>query len=286
MTARGRGRHGWPQLTSGDVVMDGRVALFRNPYGEKFGETDAKCFSAKWSDPGGISKALSEASAMEAEAAKSTPFAWDPMFGYLSPDPYHMGCGLEIGAVLHLEGLNLLGELESALNALPAVRMAVLSDNEDGLRDVAHMFRIRTDSSLGIAEGELAARAKRLFARLIEAELNCRRRLVLEDPRILDDSITRALAILKSARLLTKWELADLLSPVRLASGMGFIDGISIEEIDDFIMNQLNNGERRPEAENLEEERERDRIDADFADMVNRRFAYVNMNGRARKELQ
>lgn len=285
MIGRGR-RYGWPQLTSFDVILEGWVVLYRNPYGEEFGESDAKRFTAKWSEPSGIQRAVAEATALESEAAKTTPFAWDPMFGYLSPDPYHMGCGLEIGAIMHLEGLNLLGELESALNALPAVRMAVSSDCEDGMRDVAHMFRIKSDSSLGIAEGELTMRMQKLFTRLAEAELNCRRRLVMEDPRILDDSITRALAILKSARLLTKWELSDLLSPIRLAAGMGFIDGIDIEEIDGFIMNQMKNGERREQAENLEEERARDRADADFADMVNRRFACVGMNGRARKELQ
>ena len=278
-------RSGWPQLLPEDVVLDGWVRIYRNPAGERFRESDTFTFSAPWCNARDIPAAEREARGKEAQKAKETAFAWDPSFGYLSPDPYHAGCGLEIGALLHLEGINLLGDLDATVNAFVALRMSAMSHSEDGLRNVAHIFKVNTDAPIGISEGDLVARAQAAFSHAIDAELNARRRLVLEDPRVLEDAITRALAILRSARLLTKWELADILSPVRLAATLGFIDGIDIPEIDGYLVQQITSGEKSAPPRDIEEERARDREDAKFADLVNERFSSVRLNRRARKEL-
>ena len=108
--------------------------------------------------------------------------------------------------------------------------------------------------------------------------------LVEEDSRILADSIARSLAVLRAARLLSPWELADMLSPIRLAASMGFIDGIDKEEIDNFTLGQFD--EPPDSLDTPEEERARDRRDAQFADRMNKRFARVGLNATGRKLLE
>ena len=85
-----------------------------------------------------------------------------------------------------------------------------------------------------------------------------------------------ARAILRNARLLSPGEYIDLLSPVRLASIMGFLDGISREEIDKIMRRNLEKPQQTPPA-TQEEERQRDNRDADFADRVSAFFAKVRL---------
>ena len=127
-------------------------------------------------------------------------------------------------------------------------------------------------------------RVSAVYQGLVRQELNARLHLVEEDSRILADSIARSLAVLRAARLLSPWELADMLSPIRLAASMGFIDGIDKEEIDNFTLGQFD--EPPDDLDTREQERARDRRDAEFADRMNKRFAHVGLNATGRKLLE
>jgi hypothetical protein len=95
-------------------------------------------------------------------------------------------------------------------------------------------------------------------------------------PRVFGDSLCRALAILKNCRLLSPGELYDLLSPLRLAAIEGMLDGITLAEIESIAAGlDLSNYEDRLNQE------ERDRVDAERADEMNRRFEDVVLNEKA-----
>ena len=113
-------------------------------------------------------------------------------------------------------------------------------------------------------------------------ETAARKVLVDDHPLLFLDSVERALAILRNARLMSPGEYIDLLSPVRLASIMGFLDGISREEIDKIMRRNLEKPQQTPPA-TQEEERQRDNRDADFADRVSAFFAKVRLNDFARE---
>ena len=65
---------------------------------------------------------------------------------------------------------------------------------------------------------------------------------------------------------------------------MGFIDGIDKDEIDNFTLGQFD--EPPDELDTQEQERARDKRDAEFADRMNRRFARVGLNATGRKLLE
>lgn len=270
----------YPDLLARDAVLGGTVRLWRNPAGRPFGETDHWTVSADWSLPADLPEAYSQAEAEEARLAVGHAFAWDPDFGYLSPDPLHCGTALGIEGEFHLEGLHLIGDLPPVLAAVEAMRFHSSNIVEDGIRQAAHLFRIRNAATLGIAERDLVKRACRLFDDLVTQELNARKALVEDMPRILEDSISRALAVLRCARLLAPGELLDLLSPVRLAVTMGLLSGITRAETVKLMREQLDAPELPP-ARTAEDDRRRDARDAKLADWANRRFANVAFSARA-----
>ena len=220
----------------------------------------------------------------ESQLAAQVPFAWNPEFGYVTARPDFCGTGLEISALFHLEALNLIGDLEPVLNALAGLRLSAWGFSNDGLRNAAHLFRVTNLYHLGIDERDLTSRVGRVFTDLVQQETNARIRLVEELPRLFEDSIARALAVLRSCRLLSEWELLDIVSPLRLAANLGFLDGLSRNEAKALMDKRLS---LIPSAgsTSYEEQQERDRQDAILADKVNKRFKGVRLNAFAKEWL-
>ena len=274
----------YPNLSARDIVRDGHVLLLRNPAGRKFGRKDAVRIESGWSDFDEIPAAFARVQEEERARTAGSPPAWDPEFGYLSPEPAFCGNNLFIACMVHLEGLNLLGDLKYVLAGLDAVRIEYWGFEADTIRDTAHIYRLENRFSLGLSADALVRRVSAVYQGLVRQELNARLHLVEEDSRILADSIARSLAVLRAARLLSPWELADILSPIRLAASMGFIDGIDKEEIDNFTLAQFDEPPDR--LDTREQERARDKRDAKFADRMNKRFAHVGLNAIGRKLLE
>lgn len=165
----------------------------------------------------------------------------------------------------HLEGLHLIGELDATKRALHALGMDLVGLTVDGVKETGHIYRLKYRGS--------SERAKRVVEDLLREEKNARIRLRNELTRIFGDSLCRALAILKNCRLLANGELFDLLSPMRLAAREKMLDGITLGEIDK-MMNAIDLSD---DAAQLSPE-ERDRVDAERADEMNRRFEEVVLN--------
>ena len=273
-----------PSYRLSDILSGGTLLLWRNPAGKPFGDDDAWTLSSDWSTTKDIPDAYARLAADEAQLAAQHAFAWDTDFGYLSPHPLHCGTALCVDGEFHLEALHLIGDLPPVLNALEAVRFGTSSILEDGVRQAAHLFRVRNIATLGVTEQDLLARARRLFDDLARQEYNARKALVEDSPRILADAVARALAILRSARLLAPGELLDLLSPIRLAASMGFLDGLARAETLQMMREQIDAPELPP-PRTAEDDRVRDARDARLADRINARFATVHFNSLAEKWL-
>ena len=273
----------YPNLSITDVLSDGHVLMLRNPAARKFGRKDAMRIESEWTVPGDLPAALERVRAEERARTGNKPPAWDPEFGYLSPEPEFCGNNLYIACMAHLEALNMLGDLKAVIAGLNAARIDAWGFEAENMRDTAHIYRLENRFSLGISEDDLVRRVGAVYEGLARQEINARLHLVEDDPRIFADGIARSLAVLRAARLISPWELADMLSPIRMAASMGFVDGITKEEIDDFTLNQLDEPPDGPGSS--DQERARDKRDADFADRMNRRFARVGLNARGKELL-
>ena len=176
-----------------------------------------------------------------------------------------------IGNRLHLEGLHLIGELDAVKRALRALKMDLVGVSADGINETGHVYTLRYSGS--------SEQAKRVVEDLLREERNARVRLFEELPRVLGDSLCRALAVMKNCRLLSPGEYFDLLSPLRLAAKEGMLDGIDSAEIE----RRLAEADLTSSEDKLEQA-ERDHIDAERADEMNARFEDVVLNERAEEK--
>ena len=176
-----------------------------------------------------------------------------------------------IGGRLHLEGLHLVGELDAVRRAVRALRMELVGVSADGVHETGHVYTLRYAGS--------SEQVKRVVEDLLREERNARVRLFEELPRVFGDSLCRALAIMKNCRLLSPGEYFDLLSPLRLAAKEEMLDGITYEEIEKMLV-----GVDLTSAEDKLEQAERDKVDAERADEMNKRFEDVMLNERAEEK--
>lgn len=169
---------------------------------------------------------------------------------------------------LQLEGLFLIGEIEAVRRALHALDMDLVGYQIDGVNEAGHVYKLKYSGN--------AERAERVRDEIIAQEFNARIRLFEEMPRVFGDSLCRALAILKNARLLSSGELFDLLSPLRLAAMEKMLDGITLRGVESLIASiDIYN------KEDTLDQRQRDKIDAARADDMNSRFEDVVINDSA-----
>ena len=268
-------------IEQSDIISDGYVRLYRQRTDIPFTPDNILNIEADFPSLSKLHAAFASVMAEEAEAAAQHPFAWNPEFGYVTARPEFCGTGLAVSALFHLEGLHLIGDLDPALNALSGLRMDIRGCCGGGMKDAAHLFRITNRRHLGIDERDLVARVGRVFGDLVQQETNARIRLVDEVPRVFEDAIARSLAILRSCRLLSEWELLDIASPLRLAAELGFLDHFSREEAQALTRSRIGMADS-PVPDTYEEQRERDRRDAALADKVNKRFRNVRLNAHGK----
>jgi protein arginine kinase len=98
------------------------------------------------------------------------------------------------------------------------------------------MFQISNQSTLGESEGDIVDHLVDVVTEVAEHEQNARTRLAEQRRIHLIDHVARALAVLRSALVLSSEEAMDLLSALRLGVEMGIVHSLSVGRINDVML--------------------------------------------------
>ena len=184
-------------------------------------------------DPSSVVAAVSR---VETDLEKSLAFAYQEDLGYLTTSPTSVGTGLRISALVHLPGLVLADEIEKILNALRQLHFSVRGLFGEGTSVRGAIFQISNLITLGRDEEEICDDFSFHVGKVLLHEKSARQQLYARDHLWLEDMAYRSLAILQSARTITSQETYDRLSHVRLGVGLGILDGITFELLNDALI--------------------------------------------------
>ncbi|MGD0077981.1 MAG: protein arginine kinase [Sedimentisphaerales bacterium] len=160
-------------------------------------------------------------------------YAFSPQYGYLTACPTNLGTGARVSVMLHLPALKITGQIEKFLNAAKSLGLAVRGLFGEGTDAAGDFYQLSNQVTLGVREKEIAERfEKTIIPEIVEFEHSARKRLLAKEPSVLDDKISRALALLKSAHLISSQEAMFLLSHIRLGLNMHEHQGASTPAID------------------------------------------------------
>jgi len=174
-----------------------------------------------------INQAWKKIRSVDDELEENLNFSYSRKFGYLTACPTNLGTGLRVSIFVHLPALSMQGKINSVMETLPTSEIAVRGFYGEGTESIGNIFQISNQLTLGRTEESVVQRITATAKELIEIERKARYELLEKDSIKLEDSVFRALGILKNARIISSLESMDLLSTLRLGRELEFIKDFS-----------------------------------------------------------
>jgi len=148
-------------------------------------------------------------------------YAFSPRFGYLTACPTNLGTGIRVSVMLHLPALKMTGQIEKFFNAAKDMSLAVRGLFGEGTEAASDLYQLSNQVTLGVSESQIVSQFENaIIPEIIEYENVARNRLLSKDTHVLDDKISRAMALLQNAHLISSQEALFLLSHLRLGINM------------------------------------------------------------------
>lgn len=152
---------------------------------------------------------------------KKVEYAFSPRYGYLTACPTNLGTGIRVSVMLHLPALKMTEQIEKVFNAARDMNLAVRGLFGEGTEAAGDFYQVSNQVTLGVSEKDIVAQFESLvIPEIVDYENMARKRLLSKQVHVLDDKISRAMALLRNAHLISSHEALFLLSHLRLGINM------------------------------------------------------------------
>ncbi len=197
-----------------------------------------------WSTQPGNSlfEALEEASLLEASIRDRLPLSRDPAWGWRTASPGDVGSGMRASLLLNLPALWITGRMSGVEDSMTTLEHPVrgpwgaVSEDNGGMVVVTHL------RTLGCREVEITAALALAASRLVREEEKAVNALLQHRATEVQDSVARSIAVLGSAKLLSRREMSSRLRWISIGAKMGWIpQALAVGAMDAF----LSTGNRR-----------------------------------------
>ena len=160
-------------------------------------------------------------------------FAFSPRYGYLTACPTNLGTGIRVSVMLHLPALKMTGQIEKFFNAAKDMSLAVRGLFGEGTEAASDLYQLSNQVTLVVSESAIISQFENaIIPEIIEYENAARSQLLCNQAELLDDKISRAIALLQNAHLISSQEALFLLSHLRLGINMHKYMGASTPAIE------------------------------------------------------
>ncbi len=157
------------------------------------------------------------------DLSKKMSFCFSSDFGYLTACPTNVGTGLRASCMLHLPALILTKRINKVLELLTRISFTTRGLFGEGTQALGDFFQISNQVSLGLSEEELIDNLIGVVNQVKTQEVDARGILIKKYRASLEDSVWRALGILRNARLINSKEALSHLSILSLGLDLGII---------------------------------------------------------------
>jgi protein arginine kinase len=163
-------------------------------------------------------------------------YAYNENWGYLTSCPTNVGTGMRASVMVHLPALTITGNMNKILQAVAHIGLTIRGLYGEGTEFVGNIFQISNQITLGRAEEEIVENLTVVTKQIIDKEKEARKVLLESNRMQTEDKIWRSWGIMKNARVLSSQECMKLLSNIRLGVGMGIIENISIQLLNEIMI--------------------------------------------------
>lgn len=166
--------------------------------------------------------------------SKKLKFAYHEQLGYLTQCPTNLGTGMRASVMLHLPALDMSGTVYRIGANLSKLGLTMRGLYGESTKPAGAFFQLSNQVTLGISERAAIDNLKNITTQLIAQEMRAREGSVSKIE--VEDKISRALGLLKSALMMDHSEAMSLLSLVRLGVSAKKLNTLSTDSIDKLIV--------------------------------------------------
>jgi protein arginine kinase len=163
-------------------------------------------------------------------------YAYSARLGFLTACPTNSGTGLRVSCLMHLPGLVLTKTVDQVLQGASQMGISTRGFFGEHTDILGNIFQLSNRATLGLSETDFIAAASGTIKEIIGHERTARERLMKDAKMEVYDKVSRAVGILRSARMLGFAELLNLTSALRLGICCGFFDGQSVDDLNKVVM--------------------------------------------------
>lgn len=168
-----------------------------------------------------LSQCAEQISRIDDTIEQKIDYAFSPRYGYLTACPTNLGTGIRVSVMLHLPALKMTSQIDKFFNAAKSIGLAVRGLFGEGTEASGDFYQLSNQTTLGISEDAIVSQFENsIIPEIVEYENAARNHLLLKESDLLDDKISRAMALLKNAHLISSQEALFLLSHLRLGINM------------------------------------------------------------------
>ncbi len=171
-----------------------------------------------------LEEAFKKAKEVDSVLIKELDIAFSDELGYLTACPTNLGTGLRASLMLHIPAIEGMGVIPSLKDSISKIGFTLRGLYGEGSSAEGGFYQVSNQVTLGLTEEDALNNLKGIVEQIISREKTARNEYGKEK---LEDTVFRALGILKSARIISSSETAKLVSRIKLGVSMGILKGIS-----------------------------------------------------------
>ncbi len=176
-----------------------------------------------------LEKAYDLADKIDTLLDETLQFAFDEELGYLTACPTNLGTGMRASVMLHLPASEADGTLRRVAASLSKIGATIRGSYGEGSRSTGAMYQISNQVTLGVSEKDTLSNLSDITRQVIAIEKKSRAKLL--ESESYQDSVWRALGILKTARVMSSGEFAGLYSALRVGVAEGLVKGLTLADL-------------------------------------------------------
>ena len=174
--------------------------------------------------PSGTLKAVWQSvNALEEALGMQLTYAFTPQQGYFTSSLETLGMGLQIRVLLHLPALCFDQQLPALIQAASEMDLQLGPLQVVNDKVLGHLFYLSNRVNLGTNEKTLLTHVENITEQLVAEELRVRKEMLTQHATFLQDTVGRAIGLLKNCYELSFEEASNLLSIFLMAIDNGML---------------------------------------------------------------
>ncbi|MBU1122511.1 MAG: protein arginine kinase [Candidatus Omnitrophica bacterium] len=173
---------------------------------------------------------------MDDELSQVLEFAFLPDLGYLTACPTNVGTALRVSCMVRLPALVVTKKINKILDLLAKISFVVRGLFGEGTAAYGDFFQISNQVCLGLCEEELIDNLEGVISQIQDQERDARSNLLKKHKMSIEDSVWRALGILRNSRLINSKEALSHLSMLSLGLDLGIIKDVKRDVVNNLFI--------------------------------------------------